>query len=595
MNLFGTVIDHINRRSILTRLWVVGIVIALATSAIVAVGLYNVTQLKTAQQLNEATAIAMRNHIDRDMLHDALRSNVYQSLYSSAVKDTDVRQTLRDEMKEYSAQVARLDRLNRNLPVAPAIKKSLQQSGLDFEPYVQQANEISRLALSDGGQATQLLPAFLVRFSALEKSQRAITDQLQAELLTDGQLVRDRLSSIKTLFIFAAFSILILTIALVSYLRAQIVQPVIRITKAISTQNPASDSITERDQSRADEIGMLAASVVEFRTAVETARKADDAARAADEAAREAEQRARVAEDLAAREREQSRAKGEAHRKAALLATADQLDQRVSGITKLVRDTTVRLKTIARELSHSAEQSSVETTAAAAAARQTLTGVITIAEATDELAVSINEISARIGDVAASGDDARGLANAAEGRMATMREMADRIGYVTNLIADLAKQTNLLALNATIEASRAGEAGRGFSVVANEIKQLAQQTRGAVSEVDEQIKSILGATGNVGDSMASVAEAIDNLSNATTSIATAADQQSMATGEISRTIQQAAAGTDIMQNSLLRMDAQINETATNARVVADVADDLDRHAGALGDEIADFIAKAKAV
>ncbi len=85
----------------------------------------------------------------------------------------------------------------------------------------------------------------------------------------------------------------------------------------------------------------------------------------------------------------------------------------------------------------------------------------------------------------------------AERTGAVIRELsqaAARIGDFIGLISNIASQTNLLALNATIEAARAGDAGKGFSVVASEVKELASQTAKATDEIESQISAIQATT-----------------------------------------------------------------------------------------------------
>src|SRR6185369_3587004 len=102
--------------------------------------------------------------------------------------------------------------------------------------------------------------------------------------------------------------------------------------------------------------------------------------------------------------------------------------------------------------------------------------------------------------VAVMGQIADRVQNSAK-TVASLGERSDQIGAIIGTIEDIADQTNLLALNAAIEAARAGEQGRGFAVVADEVRALAERTTRATKEIGETIKAIQNETKGAVDAM----------------------------------------------------------------------------------------------
>ena len=110
--------------------------------------------------------------------------------------------------------------------------------------------------------------------------------------------------------------------------------------------------------------------------------------------------------------------------------------------------------------------------------------ILTTHKALDETANTLNQV---IADVRADSDNEIELAN----KITSLAEQTGQIRDVISIIKDIADQTNLLALNAAIEAARAGEHGRGFAVVADEVRKLAERTQKSLGEIDSSVSIII--------------------------------------------------------------------------------------------------------
>ena len=253
-----------------------------------------------------------------------------------------------------------------------------------------------------------------------------------------------------------------------------------------------------------------------------------------------------------------------------------------------------QMKGAAERMSSVAAQAKDRTDAVATASAQAATNVQTVAAATEELSSSISEISRQVSESSRIASQAVTQVSRSEQTVTELAQAANRIGEVVGLINTIAEQTNLLALNATIEAARAGEAGKGFAVVASEVKSLATQTAKATEGITAQVAAIQGSTREAVDTIKGIGGIIGHMSEIATSVAAAVEQQGKATAEIARNIQQAAAGTQEVSSHIVGVTAAASESGKTAADVLGSTARLTAELEALGGEVDRFLNRIKA-
>ena len=231
---------------------------------------------------------------------------------------------------------------------------------------------------------------------------------------------------------------------------------------------------------------------------------------------------------------------------------------------------------------------------AANAANDASTNVQTVAAASEELHLSITEIGRKIQETAQITANAANDAAQTNSNVEGLAAAALKIDQVVKLIEAISAQTNLLALNATIEAAHAGDAGKGFVIVANEVKSLARKTAEATREIAAQISGMQAMTAGTVTAMRSIGTTIASLNQVAAVIASAVEEQTAATNAIARNIEQAAAGTMVVSVNVYDVNTETSTTAETARRVLTAAADLARQGEILRNDVEVFVEQVRA-
>jgi methyl-accepting chemotaxis protein len=249
--------------------------------------------------------------------------------------------------------------------------------------------------------------------------------------------------------------------------------------------------------------------------------------------------------------------------------------------THALASSSEELTSVSQQMSAAAEQTTAQANLVSAAAEQVSGNTRIVAGSIDDLVASIHEIAKNAQDAATTARKAVELASATSGTMSALGRSSQEIGAVIKVITSIAEQTNLLALNATIEAARAGEAGKGFAVVASEVKELARDTAKATEEIGSRIESMQDDTQRAVEAIAKIGEVIEQIDSLQTKIAAAVEEQSVTTSEIGRNISEATTGTSEIAENIVQVAQAAQSTAEGASNTQVSSQELSRMAQAL--------------
>ncbi len=435
------------------------------------------------------------------------------------------------------------------------------------EEKAEQIRKLSRDgAFDDAGkiafESAQIIASIRQTMRSLED--RAMKRQQEAVVAADASVAQAKWSIGIVLSLGILASLTLAGIILIGF----ITRPLNAMTDAMLKVADGDTTVPVPALGQTDEIGKLAGALETFKAnLVETRRLA-------------AEQEA----ERAAKER----------RANVVAAAVTEFETTVREVVATVTSASTELEAAAGTLTATADQTQHKSGMVATAAEQASGNVQAVAAATDEMTSSVHEIARQVQHSTHKARAAVVDVKATDAKVTELLEAAGRIGDVVKLITAVAEQTNLLALNATIEAARAGEAGKGFAVVASEVKQLAGQTAKATEAIGAQITAMQAATREAAASIRAIGTTIVEVSDTATAIAAAVEEQGAATQEIARNVQQAAKGTVEVATSIVEVNQGAVETGSASTQVLSAAQELSQQGDVLKAQVDRFLATVRA-
>ncbi|POR50835.1 methyl-accepting chemotaxis protein [Bosea psychrotolerans] len=443
---------------------------------------------------------------------------------------------------------AAIDRANDKLKAFDAAK--------DRTDELVRLQQIRDAAENLYGSQTEALDAFSEEAASLLKTMAARIGEVNRRMEQTAEMTLAWLAQIGTALLVLVSSITIL-------LQIGIINPIRRMNHVMQRLASGDYGVDAPKVSRLVEIGQMGATIGVFRASL-------------------------VEREKLRRQQDEQRNIVETERREFLRRLALAFESKVGVIVQSVIEAARGLHTAADRMSRETASATAQAEAVAAAAQDANANVRTVADAAGSLFASMRGVGSQI---RTSGDRIRYTVDQAAKANIDIQALdtaALSIGSVAEVINAFAVQTNLLSLNATIEAARAGDAGRGFGVVAQEVKSLALKTAGATSQIAERIAAIQSASSATIESIHSMSHSIDEMAGIASSASDAIAQQIETTCLIATNVNEAALKTASVTRTIGEASVAIQTAGNLVARVLDAARDLNRDGEILAKETQQF-------
>lgn len=442
------------------------------------VGLRGLRTVNATMAAMRTTDVALSNHKDADMMHDALRGDVLAALL--APDEHGVKEA-RDDLTEHASTFRQLLAANLALPLGAEARRALVEAQPVMEQYISNAEAMLTEAQRDRAAAKTKYPSFLESFRDLETRMSDISKTVEAlnqQAQQDATRASD--SAMASMLLVLVLTVLALFVG-TTLVGRSIVRSLNLVVAAMTDISSGAGDLTRRLPAEGDdELTALSRAFNAFMT-------------------------------------------------------------QLHGLVVQVRDVSSRVSVNAQALSASTASLSDSTVRQAASVEETTTTLQAVADqvrltATDSQGSSADAGKAR--EAARLGAD---VVHAAIEGIGAVEKSAAQITTITETLDTIAFQTNLLALNAAVEAARAGEAGRGFAVVATEVRALsgrsaesAKEVRRLIADAVSKVRDATGAVHESGSALRQIVEVISRTGAGIDAIAQRAKAQATSVDELCR-------------------------------------------------------------
>ncbi|SON55285.1 Methyl-accepting chemotaxis protein 4 [Hartmannibacter diazotrophicus] len=354
-------------------------------------------------------------------------------------------------------------------------------------------------------------------------------------------------------------------LALAIVLAVGLARPLARLQGGLERLSQGDLDVEVQGAERRDEIGRIARSVIGFRTKL--------AERAEEEVRQKAAQQSRLEEE----------------RSALMTDVAADFERTVIKVVEALSRAARTVGTNSSELRGAVGSSQAAVEEVERASEEASQSVDHVSASAEDMARSIATIGHDVDQAAAIAAKAVAEARATDAVVGRLSDSSRAIGEVVELITQIASQTNLLALNATIEAARAGAAGAGFAVVANEVKTLAEQTTRATADISAQVSSVQSVATQAEEAIRSIAATIDQISAISGTVREAVEDQTVSTRKIGENVRIANASSGRVVRNIGMLAEAMDASQAATREMETASEELTSLSGALQDQVSQFM------